>query len=71
MREHDETTRRASRSSSRGERVIKSAQQTRDGVKKAISTYNEAEDRITHAGDAQLEALGIQESREREEQAVK
>ena len=58
MREHEETTRKASRSSSRGERAIKSASQTERAARNVTKTYRDAEDRITAAGADGLEKVG-------------
>ena len=58
MREHEETTRKASRSSSRGDRVIKSASQTERAARNVTKTYMDAEDRITAAGEVGLERVG-------------
>ena len=74
MREHEETAQRASRSSSRGDRAIKSASQTERSAKNVVKQYTEAEDRITAAGAAGLTELGrveAEEARVRAEEEAK
>ena len=51
LREHDETTRRASRSSSRGERTLAKTGETVRSARELQTQYTEAEDRINAASD--------------------
>ena len=56
LREHDETTRKASRSSSRGERTLLKSAGTSRSARELIANHAEAEDRITGAAQAGLKS---------------
>ena len=64
LREHEETTGRASRSSSRGRDALNSAQRTRQGVQRIMTQYSEAEDRINQAAGQGMQVLQAQEAEE-------
>ena len=56
LREHEETTRKASRSSSRGERTLLKSAGTSRSARELINSHAEAEDRITGAAQSGLKA---------------
>ena len=58
LRQHDETTRKASRSSSRGKEMLDRAATTQLDAANTQKTFADAQNAVSRAGQAGLEELG-------------